>query len=310
MIDPLADIVTLLKPSTRFSKLVMGTAPWRIVRSDVGQPFYCVVLEGTCRITLPDREAVSLQTGDFVLVPAAHDFAMSSTGSLPEEGESQPLMLGDGKIRLGDPDQPADLRILVGHCRFDSPDTALLVSLLPRLVHVRGDPRLAILVKLVSEEARAERAAREVVLSRLLEVLFIEALRTTAAATALPGLLRGLADARIGNAIRGMHRQPSRPWTMAELAGEAALSRSTFFERFRREVGIAPMAYLMTWRMALAKQMLQQNNHHVAEIADRVGYRSASSFSVAFTRYVGQSPARYARERAAQANHSAVPLMS
>lgn len=303
MIDPLADIVTLLKPSARFSKLVMGAAPWRVVRSDVGQPFYCAVLEGTCRITLPDREAVLLQAGDFVLVPAAHDFVVSSSEWLPEAGQSQPVMLGDGKVRIGDPSQPVDLRLLVGHCRFNSADAALLVSLLPRLVHVRGDPRLAALVKLVSDEARAERAARDIVLSRLLEVLFIEALRTNATTTALPGLLRGLADTRIGNAIRAMHGQPSRPWTMAELASEAALSRSTFFERFRREVGIAPMAYLTTWRMAQAKQMLRQRHHHVTEIADRVGYRSASSFSVAFARHVGQSPARYARERAAEVNH-------
>src|SRR5699024_4972149 len=188
------------------------------------------------------------------------------------------------------------LRVLLGHCRFDSPDAALLVSLLPRLVHVRGEPRLATLVKLVGEEARAQRPARDVVLSRLLEVLFIEALRTTAGTTALPGLVRGLADARIGGAIRALHRQPSRAWTMAELAREAALSRSTFFERFRREVGVAPMAYLLTWRMALAKQMLQQGKSPVADIAEQVGYRSASTFSVAFSRHVGQPPAQYARD--------------
>jgi AraC-like DNA-binding protein len=95
-----------------------------------------------------------------------------------------------------------------------------------------------------------------------------------------------------------MHGNPMKPWTIAELAKEAALSRSAFFERFSRAVGVAPMEYLLAWRMALAKNMLRRQEGGVAEVAGRVGYSSASTFSVAFTRYVGQPPARYAREYA------------
>lgn len=295
MIDPLADIVTLLQPSARFSKLVLGSGPWRIARSNAGQPFYCVVLEGGCRITVQGVGPVELRTGDFVLVPAMHDFAMSSLESPPGLDESVPVVLGEGRVRAGHPAGAVDLRILVGHCRFDSPDSELLVSLLPRFVHVRGDPRLERLVELVGEESRAQRPARDIVLSRLLEVLFIEALRSTAETTAAPGLVRGLSDARIAGAIRAMHEHPSRAWTMAELAEVAALSRSAFFERFRKTVGVAPMTYLLAWRMDLAKQWLRQGQRRIAEIAERVGYRSASAFSVAFTRCVGQSPAQYAR---------------
>ncbi|WP_410803455.1 helix-turn-helix transcriptional regulator [Paraburkholderia sp. SIMBA_053] len=94
-----------------------------------------------------------------------------------------------------------------------------------------------------------------------------------------------------------MHESPARAWTVAELANEAALSRSVFFERFNRAVGLAPMAYLLNWRMALAKNMLSRTNHGIAEIAERVGYGSASAFSVAFTRHVGLPPARFAREQ-------------
>ncbi|MCF3945138.1 MULTISPECIES: helix-turn-helix transcriptional regulator [Acidiphilium] len=81
------------------------------------------------------------------------------------------------------------------------------------------------------------------------------------------------------------------------MAKEAELSRSAFFERFSCAVGVTPMEYLLAWRMALAKNMLRQNESGVAEIAERVGYGSASAFSVAFTRYVGLPPARYAREQ-------------
>jgi AraC-like DNA-binding protein len=82
---------------------------------------------------------------------------------------------------------------------------------------------------------------------------------------------------------------------VAELARKAALSRSAFFERFRSAVGLPPMEYLLAWRMALAKELLHRQELGLAEIAKRVGYGSASAFSSAFSRYVGQSPSRYGR---------------
>jgi AraC-like DNA-binding protein len=137
-----------------------------------------------------------------------------------------------------------------------------------------------------------------VVLARLLEVLLIEALRSASGTAASPGLARGLADARVSLALRAIHGHPARTWTVATLAAEAALSRSAFFERFNRTVGTAPMAYLLAWRMALAKRLLRGNEGRIADIAERVGYGSASTFSVAFARHVGSSPSRYAREHA------------
>jgi transcriptional regulator GlxA family with amidase domain len=176
------------------------------------------------------------------------------------------------------------------------------------VIEMRGEPRLTTLVQLVRDEFRERRPAREVILARLLEVLLIEALRSTAGTTASPGLVRGLADERLAVAIRRMHESPTRVWTVAQLAKEAALSRSAFFERFSRAVGVAPMEYLLAWRMALAKNMLRQNESGVAEIAERVGYGSASAFSVAFTRYVGLPPARYARDQTEQATLAASTL--
>jgi Cupin/Bacterial regulatory helix-turn-helix proteins, AraC family len=138
--------------------------------------------------------------------------------------------------------------VLVGHCSFGSPDAGLLVSLLAHLVHVRGEKRLATLVQLVRDEFRERRPAREVILAHLLEVLLIEALRSTAGTAASPGLVHGLADERLAVAIPRMHQSPTQPWTVAQLAKEAVLSRSAFFERFRRAVGAAPMEYLLAWR--------------------------------------------------------------
>jgi AraC-like DNA-binding protein len=300
VIDPLAEVVTLLQPGAPFSKIVNGSGPWRVRRTEAGRPFYCVVLEGSCRLTEDGREPEVLRAGDFVLIPAAYGFGMSSLDpAAPDAMNSIPTMLPNGEFRHGDPDATPEVRMLIGYCTFGSPDAALLVSLLPERVLVRGEPRLATLVRLVVDESRERRPAREVILARLLEVLLIEALRSTAQTSASPGLLRGLADPRLAAAIRRMHERPAHAWTVAQLAKEAALSRSAFFERFSRAVGQAPMEYLLAWRMALAKHLLRQDGAAVADVAERVGYSSASTFSVAFARHVGVPPARYARASSA-----------
>ena len=135
-------------------------------------------------------------------------------------------------------------------------------------------------------------------LTHLVEVLLVEALRATPREDAPPGLLRGLADARLAPALRELHGQVERSWTVTQLARAAALSRSAFFERFTRTVGVPPMEYLLAWRMALAKDLLTRGELALAEIAERIGYGSASSFSTAFSR---------ARRRAAEPVRGAGP---
>ena len=297
MADPLAEIVTLLRPRMTYSKVASGAGPWRLRKEGDGHLFYCALVEGNCRLQVEGQEEIRLGVNDFVLLPSASAFNMMSLH--PEAADcplAEPVRLASGEFRVGDPEGPADVRTLVGHCTFASPDAALLVSLLPELMHVKGEKRLATLVALLGEEARGEKPGHDVVLARLLEVLLIEAFRSSAGVGGSPGLLRGLADERLAAAIRRMHEAPGQGWTVAELARVAALSRSAFFERFNRAIGVAPMEYLLTWRMALAKDLLRRNGVGVAEVAEQVGYRSASSFSVAFARRVGLPPARYARE--------------
>ena len=176
MIDPLAEVVTLLQPGAPFSKLVVASAPWAVRRTETGRPFYFVVLEGGCHLTVdgPEQsETITLRAGDFALVPAARSFSTSSLDRQPpraDEAVNTQVTPMPGGARVGDPHGPVHVRMLVGNCVFGSPDSALLVSLLPHYVHIRGEPRLSTLVKMVGEESRADRPARDIVLSRLLEV--------------------------------------------------------------------------------------------------------------------------------------------
>jgi len=299
MVDPLTSVVTLLQPKMSYTKIVTGAGRWGVRGKLEEAPLCCcVVLEGKIRYTVDDSELVA-EAGDFLLIPSMSAFSASSfEAPLESEWQSEPVVLANGEHRNGSVTAEADVRSLVGFCQLTSPDAALLLTLLPKVILIRGDVRLTALVQLAIDEARSQRPAREVVIERLLEVLLIEALRSSNNAATSPGLLRGLSDERLAVALRRMHESPTLPWTVAQLAKEAALSRSAFFERFSNAVGAAPMEYLLTWRMALAKKLLRTTGNGVAAVAELVGYGSASAFSVAFNRHVGLPPMRYAREHA------------
>jgi len=294
-IDPLAEIVTLLQPSASFSKFVEYAGRWRIRGDAEGKPIFCAVLEGEGRMATAGLRPVILSAGDFILSPSTHELKVESIDGPPQGIEMVPVKLGEGRFRVGAASEPVNLRMQVGICTFASLDAALLVSLLPSAVIARGEPRLVQLLQLLDGETRQMRPGRELILERLLEVLMIEALRSGTDTSAMPSLAHGLSDHRLVVALRAMHAQPAHGWTVSELASAAAMSRSAFFARFSRIVGLPPMEYLLAWRMALAKRLLREGKLSIDHVAVKVGYSSASTFSTAFARHVGMPPARYAR---------------
>jgi AraC-like DNA-binding protein len=294
-VDPLAEIVTLLQPSASFSKLVEYAGRWRIRRDGEGKPVFFAVLEGECRVVFSGQSPIIVRAGDFLLSPSTNDQVIESIEAPPHGIDMLPVELGAGRFRIGRSGELVNLRMQVGLCSFASPDAALLISLLPSMVVARGEPRLATLMQLVGDETRQSRPGRELVLERLLEVLLIEALRCGTDTVSAPSVACALSDDRLVAALRAMHAKPAYSWTVAELAAEAAMSRSAFFARFNRIVGMPPMEYLLAWRMALARRLLRTREFAIEQVATRVGYGSSSTFSTAFTRHVGIPPARYAR---------------
>lgn len=298
MTDPLAELITLLRPARVMGKRISGAGRWGVRYAPFGHPGFCVVTDGACLLTVDGADALHLQAGDFVFLPATPGFVLSGFAPVePQLVEPAAIATEELELRHGALEGEPDMRMLGGYFVFDSPDTALLVALLPPVIHVRGEDRLGVLVRLVREEAMQTKAGRDLILTRLVEVLLIEALRAAPGDGAPAGLLRGLADERLARSIREMHRDPARAWTVEQLAKVAALSRSAYFQRFTRAVGLPPMEYLVAWRMAIAKDMLDRQDVGMEQVAERVGYSSASTFSAAFARYVGRPPSGYARER-------------
>lgn len=299
MIDPLADILRVLKPRAVFSKGISAAGSWAVRYAAFGHPSFCTMLQGSCRLAVDGYDAVMLEAGDFLLLPATPGLTMSGFEAVtPTFIDPRATAAPTEEIRHGRQDGPPEMRQLGGYFVFDSPDAALIVALLPGMVHVRSAARLGALVRLVGEETADKRFGRDLILTRLVEILIIEALRANQGEAAPQGLLRGLADTRLAEAMRQIHADPARHWTVDELAKTSALSRSSFFERFTRAIGMPPMEYLLAWRMALAKDMLQRQDLALAKIAEKVGYGSASAFSTAFSRHVGLPPGQYGRQPA------------
>ncbi|UHQ18800.1 AraC family transcriptional regulator [Lysobacter sp. KIS68-7] len=296
MTDPLSDVISLLRPADVRAKAISGAGTWGVRYSAYGHPSFCVVTDGACLLQVEGAEPLRLEAGDFVFLPSTPAFVLSGF----EVVEPHPIdpVSAAGRLEAlhhGTTGVEPDVRLLGGYFLFDSPDTALLGAFLPKVIHVRSAERLSVLVRLVREETLQSLAGRDLILARLVEVLLIEALRAAPGDDAPAGLLRGLADSRLAASIREIHRDPARTWTVEQLAKTAALSRSAYFQRFTRAVGLPPMEYLLAWRMALAKDLLCRERMVMEQVAERVGYSSASTFSTAFARHVGRPPKAYAR---------------
>ncbi|TNJ33729.1 AraC family transcriptional regulator [Arenimonas terrae] len=300
MSDPLSEVIQRLQPRAVFSRAIEGAGDWAVRYGAFGQPAFTVILAGQARLAVDGQPPLDLQPGDFVLLPATPGFTLSGGAPTPPvwlDPQAGGIVTDEKPLRHGRLGGDPDFVSLGGWFEFATPDAALLVSLLPGQVHVRGVDRLTRLVQLLREEATDTRPGRELMQARLVDALLIEALRSAPGAGTQPGLLRGLADPRVAMALQQMHACVERAWTMAELAMKAALSRSAFYERFTRAVGLPPMEYLLVWRMTVAKGLLERGTQHVDEIAARVGYRSSSAFATAFRRTVGSPPGKYIRER-------------
>jgi AraC-like DNA-binding protein len=152
-----------------------------------------------------------------------------------------------------------------------------------------------------AREHASFRPGSQEILSRLSEMLFVEAVRGHI--EALPGdatgWLAALRDPSLSRALGALHLRPDHPWSAGELAKEACLSRSAFAERFTSTVGLPPMSYLRRWRMLLASQRLRESSDTIAQIAATVGYESEFTFSRAFHREIGVSPGAWRKSGAA-----------
>jgi len=275
-------------------------APWAMEVGPTGMAQFHLVLDGPCVVEIAGR-TVTAAPGDVLLFPggAAHVLAdgpgrpaTPGATAMASFGTDRPMFAGAG----------APTRVICGHYSYRTRPVHPLIDDLPELVHVRAEgsaDAMAPIIDLMVAETRADGHGSAPIVERLAEVLLVRTLRAWLAAQApAEGFLNGLADHRLARALQRIHRDFESPLTLEDLAGEAGMSRSSFAERFSRITGLAAIEYLGKWRMLWAGDMLGDAALSIAEVANRVGYRSDLAFSRAFKREYGLSPAEWRRQDA------------
>src|SRR5918992_4000167 len=297
--DPLGEALHFLRMNGAYYCRSELTAPWGLtLPATPGYLWFHVVTAGRMRLETRDQ-ASAIQLGDLALVPHGEGHVLRSEPGAAAPGilelERQHVSDRYEILRHGDGGAPTGL--ICGAVRFEHPAARNLVEILPSTIHIEASssPRLEwmqSMLRLMASEAGELRPGGEAVITRLGDILVIQAIRAWIESdpAAQRGWLGALRDPQIGRAISQIHRDPARHWTVAALAHELSMSRSAFAARFTELVGEPVMSYVARWRMQLALAALKEEGATVGQLADRLGYRSEAAFSRAFKRVIGVSP--------------------
>jgi AraC-like DNA-binding protein len=298
--DPLGEALHLLRMNGAFYCRSELTAPWGLTLPPMpGYLWFHVVTSGRLWLDAAQGDARSIRPGDLALVPHGEGHGLRSAPGVAAPGilELEREYVSDRYEILRHGDGGAPTTLICGAVRFDHPAARNLVEILPATIHIEATGATAedwmqSTLRLMAVEARELRPGGEAVITRLADILVIQAIRVWLATdpAAQRGWLGALQDPQIGRAISLVHRDPARAWTVASLAHELAMSRSAFSARFTELAGEPAMQYVTRWRMHLAVNSLKDDGATVAELASRLGYRSEAAFARAFKRVVGVAP--------------------
>lgn len=301
--DPLTDVLGLLDlRSAQFARLE-AQEPWAVSFLGYRHVKFGAVLQGTCRITVADLSApVTLSEGDCYLLGNGRNYELSGGPSMRAVPSSEVFAgFRDGStVRIG-----TARDVVVAGCGFDldNADAAVLVDVLPPLIHVPAGSGAARSIRASLELLRTETEVpglgTRFVTERLAHILLVHLLRAHVTAEGAAGgvWLTALGDRQIGAALTLMHDMPAHRWTVGELAARTGMSRSQFAARFADTVGTPPLEYLLSWRIRSAARELRTTDRTVLAVATRWGYGSESSFSHAFKRVMGMPPGTYRAKR-------------
>jgi len=298
-VDPLDQLVDMLRPRALVWKRVTGRGDWAWRFPATEGVVFGRLVSGRCRFNLPGTQERNLEAGDYLLL------TRPSTWLLRGGNEAAAIVDFDEIFAEMNPEPPDEsdpelVRMVAGHFQFNTTNIEMLTAFLSPVVHLRANEsstRLNGVFALIDAEALDAPPGQEAVLTRLLEIVLIELMRSPELLLEQQhGMLAGLMDPQIAPALRAFHTDIGQGWSVSSLAAEAHMSRSAFSERFNTLVGQPPMMYVLQWRMAIARDALRAGRQSISDIALATGYGSASAFSTAFTRTVGRSPARFTRE--------------
>jgi AraC-like DNA-binding protein len=309
-VDPLGDAMHGVRMSRTLCCRSELTSPWGIdVPAMGGFLMFHFVVTGRCWLGTDGGANGYLEAGELALLPRGEGHAIASDPAarrtplfdLPRDDAGERYEL----LRHGGGGEPTVL--ICGAVGFDDPSARRLVHALPDVLRIpvdtgANDDWLRATVHLMTDEARALRPGSDTVVTRLADVLVMQAIQAwfNRAPAVDAGWVGGLRDRQIGRALALIHRDPAHDWSVTSLANASAMSRPAFAARFRQVVGMPPMRYVTVRRIELANELLAAGISPLARVAARVGYESEAAFSRAFKRATGVSPSTVARRSPAR----------
>ena len=289
---------------------VNGKGEWSFALK--GHATFHIVLAGPIRLSLPGHGDHLLQTGDIAFIPSGSEHHVTHMQTPPPAGY---WLMQDFKGHRNDPvsvGEGTDTNLLLSvRCLLDADMGRPLLSSLPACMLIRqgldgsGPEWLKIGLSFLSLETELFRPGRDTLINRLIGMFLIECVRdyVEQLPDAANNWLSAVRDPYLSQALSAIHAQPAHPWTVAELASLACLSRSAFHERFSEVIGMPPLTYLTEHRLRLAARHLAQPDLSINRISERVGYTSETAFSQAFRRQYQMTPSQYRKSRAATETH-------
>lgn len=300
--DPLSDVLSLLKPHSYVSASLDAGGEWSIQFPQHEGIKFNAVISGQCWLSVEGvPDGVCLKAGDCFLLPSGQPFRLASDLTLtPIDSDTIFSTAREGGTVSCN--GGGDFLLVGSRFALTSDHANILLEVLPPIVHIRKESEQSTLrwsLEQMMQELRERQPGNLLVAQHLAHLMLVQALRLHLAEGLSGGVgwLFALADQQIGAAINAMHENPAYRWTLQNLAERACMSRSSFALKFKQTVGATPMEYLTRWRMLLAGDRLTNSSDSIFEIALSLGYESESAFSTAFKRVMGCSPRQYSRGR-------------
>ena len=300
--DAVSDVLSLVRMRSKTVCANNFAVPFSLSFRGPSSRFH-IIESGSAYVMLDRKRPVRVEAGDLVILPLGGGHALSSDPGLPPVPINRAVKdaVRSGPVFRFGREDGAHTNMICGEFTFAGVLAPKLLSVLPAMIHIKErDAQPLEWLKLTSnflaDETRGAKPGSNVLVARLLEVLFIQALRQWGRSTpGNLGWLSGLMDRQIGKALSAMHDDPARNWTVESLAALSGLSRSAFAARFPAAVGQPPLQYLTRWRLNLAADQLRAGTARLSEIASKVGYGSDAALTRAFKAQFGKTPAAFRR---------------
>ncbi|WP_093154721.1 AraC family transcriptional regulator [Saccharopolyspora antimicrobica] len=307
--DAVSELLAEVRARGAVFRQAIVRPPWALRMSSGASLTLATMLHTPAWIVPDQREPVRIEAGDIAVIrgdvpySVADDPATSPSAVVTEADYcSATEGIEHAAARTCGTPATGSAVLLSGAFERQGELSAQLLQALPAVLVVPAEERPFPSPEQVAEEIARDRPGQQLVLDRLMDLLLVSALRSwfdNPDADA-PAWCRALDDPVVGTALRLLHDAPARPWTVAELAAKAGVSRAALARRFTALVGEPPMAYLTNWRIALAADLLRKTDHTVDAIARKVGYSNAFALSVAFKRLRGTRPSDHRKREAEQ----------